>query len=42
MAASDNSPSLKGYMDSATGAIQSGIASVTGSAGDKVHSSRFP
>jgi len=35
MSADDNTSSLKSYMDSATGAIQSGIASVTGSAGDQ-------
>ena len=33
---SDNSSTLKSYVDSATGAVQSGIASITGSAGDKV------
>ncbi|MCJ1483179.1 hypothetical protein MMC06_003346 [Schaereria dolodes] len=33
---SDNSSSLKSYMDQATGTIQSAIGSVTGSTGDKV------
>ena len=35
MSANDNTSTLKSYMDSATSAIQSGIASITGSAGDQ-------
>ncbi|MCJ1234999.1 hypothetical protein MMC14_002963 [Varicellaria rhodocarpa] len=34
---SDNSSSLKGYMDQATGAVQSALGSLTGSTGDQAH-----
>ncbi|MCJ1306829.1 hypothetical protein MMC25_000472 [Agyrium rufum] len=34
---SDNSSSFKGYADQVTGAVQSGVASITGSAGDKAN-----
>ena len=36
MSSNDNTSTLKSYVDSATGAVQSGIAYVTGSEGDKV------
>ncbi len=39
MSSNDNTSTLKSYVDSATGAVQSGIASLTGSASDHV---RFP
>lgn len=34
---SDNTSTLKSYVDSAAGAVQSGIASLTGSAGDQAN-----
>ena len=37
MSTNDNTSTLKSYMDSATGAIHSGIASITGSAGDQAN-----
>lgn len=37
MSSNDNTSTLKSYVDSATGAIQSGIASITGSAGDQAN-----
>lgn len=37
MSTNDNTSTLKSYVDSATGAIQSGIASITGSAGDQAN-----
>lgn len=37
MSANDNTSTLKSYLDSATGAIHSGIASITGSAGDQAN-----
>jgi len=38
----NNTSTLQSYVDSATGYVQSGIAAVTGSAGDKVCSSEPP
>jgi len=40
MSANDNTSTLKSYMDSATGAVQSGIASITGSAGDQANANQ--
>lgn len=37
MSANDNTSTLKSYVDSATGAFHSGIASITGSAGDQAN-----
>jgi uncharacterized protein YjbJ (UPF0337 family) len=37
MSANDNSSSLKGYADSAGGAIQNAIGSLTGSTADQQH-----
>lgn len=37
MSTNDNTSTLKAYVDSATGAVQSGIASITGSAGDQAN-----
>jgi hypothetical protein len=36
MSSNDNTSSLKSVIDTATGYVQSGIAAVTGSAGDQV------
>jgi hypothetical protein len=36
MSSADNTSTLKSYVDSATGAIQSGVASLTGNASDQV------
>lgn len=38
MSSNDNPSTLKSYVDSATGAIQSGVASLTGNASDQVSS----
>ena len=35
MSSSGNTSTLQSYVDSATGAVQSGIAAITGSAGDQ-------
>lgn len=40
MSSNDNTSTLKSYVDSATGAVQSGIASITGSAGDRANAER--
>lgn len=37
MSSNDNTSTLQSYIDSATGAFQSGIASITGSAGDQAN-----
>lgn len=37
MSTNNNTSTLKSYVDSATGAVQSGIASITGSAGDRAN-----
>lgn len=37
MSTNDNTSTLKSYVDSATGAIHSGIAAITGSAGDQAN-----
>lgn len=40
MSSNDNTSTLQSYMDSATGAVQSGIASITGSAGDQANANQ--
>lgn len=40
MSTNDNTSTLKSYVDSATGAIHSGIASITGSAGDQANADK--
>lgn len=40
MSTNDNTSTLKSYVDSATGAVQSGIASITGSAGDQANANQ--
>jgi len=40
MSTNDNTSTVKSYVDSATGAIQSGIASITGSAGDQANANQ--
>lgn len=37
MSSNDNTSTLKSYIDSATGAVQSGIATITGSSGDRAN-----
>lgn len=40
MSSNDNTSTLKSYVDSATGAVQSGIASITGSASDQANANQ--
>lgn len=40
MSTNDNTSTLKSYLDSATGTIQSGVASITGSAGDQANANQ--
>ena len=37
MSTNDNTSTIKSYLDSATGSIHSGIAAITGSAGDQAN-----
>lgn len=41
MASNDNTSTLKSYVDSAAGVINSGIASITGSAGDQANADKY-
>jgi uncharacterized protein YjbJ (UPF0337 family) len=41
MSTNDNTSSLKSVMDTATGYVQSGIASITGSAGDQAQADKY-